>query len=137
MEDNKGVVTLETLEGKENRALYVFILIFAILAAGIVTAGYIYYRNYERQYRVEVEHQLSAIAELKVGELVQFRTERLGDAAILFKNGSLPAPVRGFFENPKDGESLRAILNSFPSDWAIEWKRWFETGMIGFPEVHL
>ena len=51
--------------------------------AGIVSTGYFYYRNYEQKYRAEMEQQLSAIAELKVGELVQWRKERLGDASIL------------------------------------------------------
>ena len=34
-------------------------LIFVCLAAGIVTAGYYYYRNYEMHYRTEVERQLT------------------------------------------------------------------------------
>ncbi|MCX5647751.1 MAG: hypothetical protein NTX40_06945, partial [Planctomycetota bacterium] len=50
---------------KARQTPYVLGLIFVILAAGIVTAGYFYYRNYEEQYRAEVERQLSAIAELK------------------------------------------------------------------------
>jgi hypothetical protein len=45
-------------------------LVFACLAAGIVAAGYFYYRNYEKNYRSEVERQLSAVAELKVGQSV-------------------------------------------------------------------
>ena len=44
-----------------------FLLVFVLLAAGIVTVGYLYYRHYEELYRAEVEHQLSAIADLKVG----------------------------------------------------------------------
>lgn len=55
-------------------------LVYVCLTAGIVAAGYFYYRNYERNYRSEVERQLSAIADLKVGELVQWRKERLSRA---------------------------------------------------------
>jgi uncharacterized membrane protein len=59
------------LDIKENRALYVLVLIFIILAAGIVTTGYLYYRNYKQQYRTQVEQQLTSIANLKVAEIVQ------------------------------------------------------------------
>ena len=58
-------------------------LVFALLAGGIVTVGYLYYRNHARNYRAEAEQQLAAIAELKAGELVQYRQERLGDTNIL------------------------------------------------------
>jgi len=93
----------------ERRTAYVLILIFVLLAAGIVTAGSLYYRNYEKQYRAGVESQLSAIADLKVGELVQFRKERLGDAAILFGNAPFSALVRRLLENPRDADAQRQI----------------------------
>jgi PAS domain S-box-containing protein len=84
-------------------------LIFVCLAAGIVAAGYFYYRNYEKHYRSEVERQLFAIAELKVGELVQWRKERLGDAGSLFKNAPFAALVRRFFEQPEDVDARRQL----------------------------
>ena len=40
---------------------YALLLLFVILAAGIVGAGYLYFRNYENNYRAEVGRQLSAI----------------------------------------------------------------------------
>jgi PAS domain S-box-containing protein len=84
-------------------------LIFVCLAAGIVAAGYFYYRNYEKHYRSEVERQLSAVADLKVGELAQWRKERLADGAVFFKNGSFSGLVRRFFENPEDVQAQREI----------------------------
>jgi hypothetical protein len=53
------------------RAGVVPILLLALLTAGITTAGYFSYRSYERHFRVEIGHGLSAIAELKVGDLLQ------------------------------------------------------------------
>ncbi|MDP2997191.1 MAG: ATP-binding protein [Bryobacterales bacterium] len=100
---------LNTHRQTERRAAYVLILILAFLAAGIVTAGYLYYRNYEKQYRAEVEGQLSAIAGLKVGELAQFRKERLADAAVLFRNVSFSALIRRFLENPGDADAQHQI----------------------------
>ncbi|MCX6901517.1 MAG: PAS domain S-box protein [Verrucomicrobia bacterium] len=92
-------------------ASYVFLLIFVLLATGIVTVGYLYYRHYEKQYRVEEEHQLSAIAELKVDELVQWRKERMTDGAIFLKNPSFSALVRRFFAQPADADAQRQLLD--------------------------
>jgi PAS domain S-box-containing protein len=92
----------------ERRTAHLLILFLVLLAAGIVTVGSFYYRNY-KQYRAGVEGQLSAIADLKVGELVQFRRERLGDAAILFRNAAFSTPVRRFLENPRDADAQRRI----------------------------
>jgi len=64
-----------------------FLLVFVLLAAGIVATGTFYYRNYERHYRAEMERNLPAIADLKVGELVQWRKERLGGAPLLRETG--------------------------------------------------
>ena len=62
-------MTTETHSRAERRAAYVLILILVLLAAGIVTAGSLYYRDYEKRYRAGVESQLSTIADLKVDEL--------------------------------------------------------------------
>jgi hypothetical protein len=45
---------------------FILILIFILMSAGIITADYIYSRNYEQDFRAKAESQLSGIAELKV-----------------------------------------------------------------------
>jgi uncharacterized protein (UPF0333 family) len=50
---------------KSNLSSRLLLLIFVVLAAGILVSGYLYYSSYEKNYRIEVEHQLSAIADLK------------------------------------------------------------------------
>ena len=92
-----------------NRPEWLLGTIFACLAAGIVTIGYFYCRHYERNYRSEVERQLSAIADLKVGELVQWRKERLGDGTMLFKNAAFSSLVRRFLEQPEDVDARRQL----------------------------
>jgi PAS domain S-box-containing protein len=84
---------------------YVFILIFGLLTLGIVAAGVLYFRKYERNFRAEIERQLSAIAELKVSELTRYRQDRLGDGAFFYKNGAFSALVRRYFEHPEDSDS--------------------------------
>ena len=108
---------------KKLRAGYPLILLFAVLAAGIIATGYLSYRNYERRFRIETERQLSAIAELKVNELVRWRKERLGDAGILFKNASFSALVRNFFRRPADSESrgqLQVWLDNYRTHYEYD-----------------
>ena len=84
-------------------------LIFVCVATGIVAAGNFYYRNYERNFRAAVERQLSTIADLKVGELTQWRKERLADGDVFFKNGSFSDLVRRLFDNPEDAQARQQI----------------------------
>jgi len=107
---------MKAVAKEERRVAYPLVLIFALIAAGIVTSGYFYYQNYEQQFRTEVERQLSAIAELKAGELEQYRKERLGDATTFFKNAAFSGLVRRFLDHPEDAETqeqLRAWLDKY------------------------
>ena len=93
----------------ERRAVFGLMLVFALMTAGIVTVGSRYYRNYERNYRSEVERQLSAIADLKVDELVQYRKERLGDASTFYNNPAFSKLVHRFLEQPADADAQRQL----------------------------
>ena len=100
---------------EERRVAYPLVLVFCLLAAGIVTTGYFYYRNYKRHFRAEAERQLSAVAELKVDELVQYRKERLWDAGTFFNNAAISGLVRRFLERPEDAEAQQQL-----QDWAAK-----------------
>jgi PAS domain S-box-containing protein len=86
-----------------------FLMIFALTAVCIVATGAIYYRAYRSRLLSESERQLSAIAELKVAELVQWRRERLGDANSVFKNASFTALVRRFLKQPEEVDAQRQL----------------------------
>ena len=87
---------------KEKSSFNIFILVFAILAAGIIATGYFSYRGYERQYRFEVERQLSAVATLKVEELISWRRERLANAAVFQGNINFSELVQQYIRAPGD-----------------------------------
>ena len=97
---------------KERLTLPALLLIFVILAAGIVTAGCLYYRSQQGRYRTEVEHKLAAIADLKVGEISLWRKERWGDAGVLHGNIAFSGLVRRWLERPED-LNLREELQSW------------------------
>ena len=100
---------METRETPQRRASYILATTFVILAAGIVCAGYFYYRNYEKHYRAEVELQMSAIAHLKVSGLAQWRKEQMEDASLFLKNVSFSSLVRRYFEKPDDADARLQI----------------------------
>jgi PAS domain S-box-containing protein len=105
-------------EDESKQVPYTILLVFVILTLSIVTVGYLYYRNYEQQLRIQVEHQLSAIAELKVSGLVSWRNERLSDAEILYNNPTTSVLVQRYFEHPEEVQmqgKLRTWLESYRS----------------------
>ena len=102
-------------EPTERRAEWGLMLIFAILSLGIVVGGAFYYRHYERQFRAAAEHQLAAIAELKVGELAQYRKERMEDAAVFFENTAFSGLVRRFLDHPEDADAQQQI-----QEWIVK-----------------
>ena len=61
---------MQSYNNKEKQPLFYLnlILLFLIFAIGIIIAAYLYYNNYEKQYRTEFENQLNAIADLKTGK---------------------------------------------------------------------
>ena len=89
-------------DNKAKRALAVYVSLFFLMVMGIIISGYISYRNFEQEFRRQAERQISAIAELKVNDLVNWRKERLSDAQFLYNNPAFSALVERYFENPDD-----------------------------------
>jgi len=101
---------MKTYDAKTHRNSKLSILIFVLLSAGILTAGWFYYVDYEHKYRTVVERQLSAIAELKVGELVQWRKERIADAELFYNNEVFSILVKRYFKNRNDRDARTRIV---------------------------
>jgi len=116
----------KVVQDGEPDAWYPLVLIFTLVALGIFVGGTLSYRNYERHFRTRIEEHLSAIAELKVDDLVLWRRERLGDARIIFKNASFSGLVRRFLDRPDDAEAqaqLRVWLEKYQA--ANQYERIF------------
>jgi hypothetical protein len=100
-----------TMKISENKTKHVSPLItgFLILAAIIVTIGSLYYRYAINSYGIQVNNQLSAIADLKVGQIEQWRQERLVDATIVYRNAGFSDLVKRYFQDPKDKDVIKSI----------------------------
>ena len=86
------------------------ILMLLILIAG----GTWFYRFQKRAMRLEVEDNLSTIAQLKVAQITSWRGERLGDGAVLSKNQFFAIGVAHFIKNPSDANA-NPIVSYFRS----------------------
>jgi hypothetical protein len=113
---------METWDKKDKFVLYLLVLIFLIMSAGIITAGYLYYSSYKTHLRAEVEKQLSSIGKLKANELVHWREERLGDGEVFYKNTAFTTLVHKYFDDPNDQDTrkqLQAWLSRFQAAYQI------------------
>lgn len=85
------------------------LLTFLFFSAGIGTAGYCYYRHQETAFRTGAEHQLSAVADLKVQQIVDWRANNLDDAELVAGDPFVARQAAAFLDNPRKS-SLRSSL---------------------------
>ncbi len=91
------------------RVSYIFLLIFILLTFGIVGGGYFVFRGYEKNFRREIEQQLTAVSELKMDQLAQWRNERLGHANVFYRNYVFSDLVKRYFKNQSDADAKKMI----------------------------
>jgi hypothetical protein len=105
---------------EEKRSLAYFLLLFALIAAGISAIGIVSYQNYAAKFRQQVESQLQSIADLKIKGLTAWRDERLADGRVLQTDPAFSELVTAIFENPADAASagtLQAWLDSLRTNY--------------------
>lgn len=93
----------------ERHTLLVPLVIFALFAAALIAASTAYYRSQERQLRSEVEAQLSAIADLKTRQLVEWRSSHFKTAALFYRNPLFTALAHRLFASPQDEEARQML----------------------------
>ena len=95
----------QQIDAETLRASRSFVIVFALMTVGLVTAGGVYFRSQVKQHRAEIELQLSAIADLKVSGLVNWRMERFGDAMLLYGNPVFADLVRRALGSSRDAQA--------------------------------
>ena len=100
---------------REGRWISWYLLfIFIALTMGIGVIGSFYYKGQAKQLRDATNDQLSAVADLKVKQIVAWRNERMGDATVILKNQIVLSFVRQYLDNPADPifkEKLSSWMN--------------------------
>jgi PAS domain S-box-containing protein len=101
---------------RATRSRTALLIAFAVLTVVTVALSYVYFQQFARHERLELEGQLASISALKVNELEQWRNERQGDGEVLFRNPAFSATTTRFLHDPDDvatAEELRAWLRSY------------------------
>jgi len=96
---------------KNNNILFAALIIFFSLSALIIILGYFIYQNQKKDIANAASQQLTAIAELKVWEINNWRSERIGDAGVIYKNNEFASDVMQYFNNPSSLEARKNILS--------------------------
>jgi PAS domain S-box-containing protein len=115
--------TNQIAETRGNRALALFLLIYALMACGLTAFGIISYQNYQAKFHLQVEKQLLSVVDLKVRGLTEWRSERLADANLLEQNPVFAGLVQNFLNNPGDANSagdLQTWLDSLRKGYKYE-----------------
>jgi PAS domain S-box-containing protein len=76
-----------------------FIFIFIVFSIGILTSGYLYYKNQENYITREKQQELAAIIALKVDQIISWRQERIDFASTIVDDQFLAIRVRDFIKN--------------------------------------
>lgn len=88
----------------DTRTPYVFALIFILLGAGIITASFLSFRKHEKEYRLGVEQQLSAIAELKAMRIADWLSGQQRQAEELAANPGFVLRLQRWLEQGTESE---------------------------------
>ncbi len=134
-----------TTRGTSRTIPRALLLTFLILAAGIMAAGWLFSTQTKKDAELTAQQNLAAIADLKVGQIVSWRHERLGDAALISGNPLIVSRLAAFLEKPSPGdggEDIQSWLASLRSSYAYTSIALLDAQgqvrvSVGFPEAHL
>lgn len=94
-----------------NKTLLIALAIFISASAVTILSGYYIYQYQKKEIGRSASQQLTAIAELKVWEISNWRNERLGDANVIYKNDAFAENVEKYFNNPLSRELKNDVLS--------------------------
>lgn len=123
---------MKTYDKKEKRLLFSYLVILLSIGVCIVLAGYSYHENYKKQFRADVENQLSLIAHAKAGEIEHWWKEGRDDAETIFGNKVFAKYIKRYFKNPNDSTVKREI-----EVWMKEFKTGFNYDAVILTDAQL
>ncbi|MDX1661939.1 MAG: cache domain-containing protein, partial [Gemmatimonadota bacterium] len=97
------------------------------LALLIVVLSVAYHRHFSSEVRSVVEERLEAVAELKVQQVVLWRTERSSDAAVFHGNRHFADLVDRAYGSPGEREALREWLEQVREAYGYDRIAWIDT----------
>ncbi|MGE5894946.1 MAG: ATP-binding protein [bacterium] len=98
---------------------HVYLIFFGLIIT-ITIAGFLYYKSQKEHIKKEKQDELLAIADLKVSQVVNWRKERMADAATVSDSFFLVPDIPQFLRNLKAGKGqneFRRWLGSFKKNY--------------------
>jgi PAS domain S-box-containing protein len=95
---------------KDNSRQGFFIVLFAISLIAITFCGHFYYRNFKERYLFEVQNQLKSITSLKIEEIIQWKKERVGDAAVFVSDKGFSALIKSYLGSNSNTTIKKRII---------------------------
>ena len=91
------------------------IVLFILISICVILAGIIYYKNQKQVTLNEKQLELSAITDLKIRQITQWRLERIGDGEFLGGNILMVRKFSEFLKKPEDMTLKGLIFQSLKS----------------------
>jgi two-component system sensor histidine kinase/response regulator len=96
------------------------IVMFIIIFVSVIVVGSLYYNVQKKSLLVEKQLELSAISDLKIRQITQWRLDRLGNAKFLSENNLLVSIISDFLKQPTNSlynetiqQSLKSLIENF------------------------
>lgn len=91
----------------------IYFLIFVLLIVSTIIFSIYYFNIYDKKHKEEINKQLTAITELKVNEIVQWRNERINDAKLFYNNKRIQSLIQNFLTDTNDIQTIDYIEKMF------------------------
>src|SRR5450759_2167069 len=89
--------------------LWLMIVLFIVITMGTLVVGFVYFNYQKKTLLSETQIELSAISDLKIRQITQWRLERIGDGQFLGDNILIVRKLSEFIKKPED-KLLRADI---------------------------
>jgi two-component system, cell cycle sensor histidine kinase and response regulator CckA len=83
---------------------------FVLFAVGLSLAGYFYFYQQKQRLMRSANDNLLSIAKLKIGQIENWRLERMNDANFIFHSEAISRQFLDFFRNPNGHKEREAML---------------------------
>ncbi len=102
---------------------WLLIVLFVIISASSILLGYFYYKSQKARLLNDKKLELSAIADLKVRQIAQWRSERIGDAILIGENTPFIKLLSKYLHGKNDKVLHSDIISNLKSiTRSIEYK---------------
>jgi PAS domain S-box-containing protein len=98
------------------------ILVFFILSIGILTTGYLYYKNQKNYITKEKQQELAAIIALKIDQIISWRQERIDYASTIMDDPFLALRVRDFLRGRTKPLLKKQIIERFTALASLQYQ---------------